>query len=267
MSRILMNGGYEFCTQTGPIFVLRYAEDQTQPSWVTSPAPKRGEVYTMIAPGDVFSVDNSIGGYFAMAVQYAGRPALAVHRVSGSEKRRSPEELRRKFRGQEGFILRPMLGLWATSSGSARRGLWHRYNPVADPIVMALREAQMPSNLLVEVAEINKEVSHGGNLCKHSTTAGNSSYFHETDGKEEVLDWGETVESHGNQYHIGCSSSPGRVRITSGTFLIEAVERKAMNSSDYPSIVAVSVTKSANRALVADKIREVMGIKKPVPTS
>jgi hypothetical protein len=74
------------------------------------------------------------------------------------------------------------------------------------------------------------------------------------------------VKQHGNQYHIGCAATAGRVRIVGGTFVISSVTRKAMNSANYPGISGVFVTKEADRAMVANKIREVMGIAAASPT-
>ncbi|TAL20456.1 hypothetical protein EPN90_01005 [Patescibacteria group bacterium] len=243
MSRILVTGNYD---ENGG-YTLTHAEGE-----------QKGEVYMTIAPNSAFGVGNSMGGYFARQITYVGQKMIALIRVSGSEKHLDPERLNRRLRDQKGFVLRPgMLGLWATSSGSARRGVFHRYEEASDPIVATLREMHMPSNLLTEVERIEVEVFDGGNLCNHSTSDEDHSYYFKTDAASELLERGSYVESHVNECHVGCQRSPDRVRIVGGTWLIWA-DAKRKCRCNYSSIVQVIVTKEADHNLVAAKIREMM---------
>lgn len=234
MSRILVKGSYE-----GMAYVLRHAEGELN-----------GQIYLTIQPRTVVRVGNSIGGYYAQPVKYAGQKMLSLIRVSGSGNR---EE------GERGLVLKPgMTGLWATSSGSARRGVFHRFNAgEKDPIVLALREAQMPSSVCVETATIETEMFQGGSLCGHST-GGGYWYTISTDGKVEVVRYGDVVGEHSNQFHVGCQSSPSTAKVVGGSFALQAQKSQTMGGGIHQSICKVLVTPSANREQVAEEIRKLL---------
>lgn len=138
MSRILVTGNY---TDRGA-YELRTPD---------------GKPYLHIAPCDVFGIGNSIGGYFARPVKYAGQNRLALVRIGGSLMSAPPNQIARATRGEKGYILQPnFTGLWATSSGSARRGIFHRYSPPAqetDPVTRILRQGELPSWIVKEAGE------------------------------------------------------------------------------------------------------------------
>jgi hypothetical protein len=214
-----------------------------------------GEVHMSIAPMSTFGIGNSIGGYFARPIRYAGQKMLSIVRIGGSETRLSPETLSSRHGQEKGFILRPgMKGLWATSSGSARKGVFHPIRETNDPIILALREIKMPSSLLQEVESIDLDVLKGGDLCSHSVSEGDYWLSFKTDGQAKRTHDGEFVKSHFNQFHVGCMSSPATYHITGGTYVVQSGDKKAMNGFDYPYIGKITVTKSADRGAVAGLI-------------
>ena|GEM_PF-5064544 len=125
--------------------------------WVPFKGKKRGMTYMVISPNSTFGIGNSIGGYFVR--QDGGRNIISLVRVSGSEKNLPLDQLKGLIRDRKGVVLRPgMLGLWATSSGSARRGLYHKYSPPDDPTEMELAKVAGSTWRLIlhRVPEIKK---------------------------------------------------------------------------------------------------------------
>lgn len=242
MSRILVTGNYDVAGN----FVLSLGEDSRYGDG------KKGDVFKTIAPETVIGVGNSIGGYFARRITYAGQKMLALVRVSGGEKRRSVEELRRITADRKGFVLKPMIGLWATSSGSALRGIFHRYTPPADPIEAALEKAGQGRKCLHRVPAIEGvEVREGGRICGHQTGNGSGSTAQYDGEVTETVIEPSCVESHYNQYHVGCGETAGTYRVTGGTFVLQWSTHQYMNGVWSRNLAAVYVTPQADPRLLA----------------
>lgn len=189
---------------------------------------------------------------------YAGQQMLALVRIGGSKLNGPIERIRRSFGKERGTILQPGPGLWAVSSGAARRGVWHRIREDADPVRQALRSMGLPSNLVRTVDKIEEEVYEGGRLCKHLSYGGSSSWFL-SDGEAEHLEdacYVTRENCSGNQYHIGCSDGPARKRVTGGTYLITGadVSRSDIRSA-HPTVRQVLVTPAAEREFVAKLVK------------
>jgi len=213
-----------------------------------------GTVYMTVAPNATFGVGNSFGGYFARQVR---NNLLELIRVSGSEKHLPPQQLGEITKERKGQILWPGVGLWAVSSGSALRGVFHRQRPDGDPIKQALREAGMPSNLTAVVEKIDMLAEEGGPLCQHCVHSEWEKVLH-SDGKKTTVEEGRRVTEHFNQYHIGCQLTPDMVKIEGGTYVIQSLLRISGGGSWYPSIEMVTLTVGADRKVIAEKIREIM---------
>lgn len=215
-----------------------------------------GSLHLTVEPNQVLRIGNSIGGFWAKPIRYAGEPMLALVRIGGSAVGWSAEQLRRQFGGERGTILRPGPGLWAVSSGAARRGVWHPIREDADPIRSALRSLRFPSTLVRTVDGIDETVYEGGNLCKHSTHGGSNGFFFTDGDASEVLEHATFVRSHGNQYHVGCQETPTRRRVKGGTYLIVGadVSRDGI-SGMYPAIHAVVITPKVDKEFVARMVR------------
>lgn len=239
MSRELLSGTYEQGS-----FVLR---------------KETGELFQEISPNSVFSVGNSIGGYYAKRVRYSRENMIALIRISGKMKNFPPAALKEIHKNERGYVLKPGKGFWATSSGSALRGIWHRNHDCDDPIIIALRRSELPSALLKVVDKIDSVVYSGGNLCSHSTWAGDYRYWLETDGKVDLITEGDRVTKHANKFHIGCQLVEDVCEVVGGTYYVQAVKTKALNGGNYPSLKIVVITPDADKELVAKVIRNIMG--------
>lgn len=144
--RTLVQGQYD----TLGNYVLRYETDDYG---------RKGEVHMTIEPGACFGIGNSMGGWWAKPITYGDQSMIALVRVSQSQRYWDYGRLSRRFGGERGFVLRPgMVGLWATSSGSARRGVFH---PVRgeenNPVKRAVRAAGLPTRDIVLVKTFEDE--------------------------------------------------------------------------------------------------------------
>lgn len=160
-----------------------------------------GSEYLRIEPNEIFSVGNSIGGYWARPIKWAGSPALSLVRIGGREKQLTPDELR-YYKGRiKGTVLKPgMTGLWATSSGSARNGIFHRYTrpeDEQDPILRVLREMGLGTSILQRMEE-GQVVEDTEVFYDHSHCLSQRLSWHwETDGEKVSGEYRETCEPHG----------------------------------------------------------------------
>lgn len=236
MSRVLVSGSY---SATGA-FELRHAEGILT-----------GELLTVIEPNTVFSVGNSIGGYYARQVMYTGQRMIAAVRVSGGQKSLSAQQLASITKGGKGFILKPGLGLWAISSGSAKRGLFHKYTPPTDPIEVALVKVGLGRSVLRLVSEIKEiQVQQGGRLCGHQTSRGRG-FASRYDGEvAQTVVEPTYCEEHDNQYHIGCGETPGTYLVSGGTYALEWSTWQCMNGCWAKQLSAVYVTPGADKEFV-----------------
>jgi hypothetical protein len=238
MSRKILSGRYE-----GGSFVLRN---------------EKGIVFKRISPNTVFSIGNSINSYYAKRIFYSGKYMIASIRIDFSMRMFDAAKLKQNFKNVSGYILREGEGLWATSSSSARNGLWHRNHGFDNPIMLALRIADLPSNLLKFVDRIDAVVYRGGSLCSHSNKPGDYWYRLITDGTTSVMIEGSRVTNHFNKKHIGCLTSEDVIEVVGGTYLVQSITTKATNGLDYPSIKSVFTTPAADKKVVASVISNIM---------
>jgi hypothetical protein len=239
MSRVKVVGNY---VESGA-YELRYSE-----------GPEADLIHLVIEPGKVFSIGNSIGGYFAKPIVFAGEARISLVSISGSQKNLPTERIRQLTSRERGIVLKPnFVGLWATSSGSARNGIFHRYTEPADEIEQMLEKLGCGLKILHRVEEICEEVSIGGALCRHQTGNGHG-YYASYDGKCETLVDAQFVEEHSNQYHIGCCSSSGTYKVTGGTYLISTYTRQCMNGCWDPHIEGLWVTPAVDLEMLREEL-------------
>lgn len=222
-----------------------------------------GSIYLKIEPDKIFRIGNSIGGYWAKPINYAGQRMIALVRLGGSKLNWPLTKIRHVFGKEKGQILWPGLGLWAVTSGSARRGVWHRIKGDTDPIRQALREMQLPSSDLLHVVDkIDEEVYEGGGCCHHLPEFKRGSLWFLCDGEVEHLRDATFITREncgGNQYHIGCPDQPALKRVKGGTFLIKGQD--VLLSCSYRSeILDVYITKETNRSGVAEILKKIKEI-------
>ena len=195
--------------------------------------PFKGAVHMTIKPDDVFSIGNQMGGYWAKPVTYAGKKRLSLIKLSGSEKSLPLKEIRRRCGSRRGFVLHPgSTGLWATSSGSARRGIFH---PVkADPVDLALEECMLFKHV-IEFGAKDLQLASGIFTLEGSFEGYEEQYYFAHDGRE--ADCGDVD---------GCRC----YRVSEFSYCIV---RTRLHGSRK---LRIYLTPDADRSLVADKIRE-----------
>lgn len=207
MSRKIVNGGYQ-----GENYILT----------------SEGEDFLKIEPNTVIRVGNSIGGYFARQINHRGQKRIVLIRVSGSEALQDIGELKILTHGQKGLLLLPgMKGLWATSSGSAKRGLLHRITGEDNPVKSALRGLGLPSSLMRQVQTITPVVSEWAKSY-HFTPQSPQSFYVRT-----AVGWFETDQK---------------------TYRILTEKQYFLNGGESHNLCWVEVTPDADLADVAQKV-------------
>lgn len=241
MSRVHVIGSY-----VGKSFVLRYAE-----------GPRAGEVFLQINPNDIVRPGSSIGGYWAKPITLTvNEYRLALVRVSGAYVDADVQTLRREFGRERGEVLHPRPGLWATSSKSAKRGVFHRISDETDPIKIALHGVGAPSNVLNEVSYINEIVHEGGALCEHTASSGVSATHLRYDGKLVILREAPR-EKHEEDELSWCPTEAREVQITGGSYLMRLELRSGHQPRQRdPFVDTIWITPEADRRQVADLIAE-----------
>jgi hypothetical protein len=233
MSRITVHGNYE-----GQAFVLR---------------KEGGDIYERILPDTIIGISDFCS-YFAKRIWWGNKPMIALIKLSGNMTALKLRELKRKTRIQKGFILKPGKGLWATSAGSAHRGVWHPLKDVNNPILIALWSHEMPTNIFQVVSDIDYKVYEGGNLCEHART-GSYSYSYETDGNIYEL----RPALYGRHARAKrCQIREATIQVVGGTYCVQAVRRKENNGKFYPKISIVIITEAVDKTAVAKVINKMM---------
>ncbi len=229
--RVLLHGSYE-----GEAFVLR---------------KENGDVYQRIEPNTIFGIGDFIS-YFAKKIWWSRQPFIALITLGPNENVQKIRNLKRSR--QKGFILKPGKGLWATSYGSAHRGVWHLLKNVSDPILISLWSHELPSNFLQTVAEIDVKVYEGGNLCEHSR-AGDYCYSYATDGNIAELRRQVFGKHPRGKF---CPIREATIQVIGGTYCVQSVRRKENNGKIYPKVTSIIITADANKAEVAKIINQMM---------
>ena len=233
MSRIPLHGNYE-----GQAFVLR---------------KENGDVYQRIEPDTIFGIGD-FDSYFARRIWWGNKPMIALITLSGNMCALKLRELKRNTKHQKGFILKPGKGLWATTAGSAHRGVWHPLKDVNNPILIALWSKELSTNIFQTVQEIDYQVYEGGNLCEHSRM-GSYFYSYQTDGNICELRpamYGKHVRAK------FCQIKEATIQVVGGTYCIQSIRKKENNGKVYPKILVVIVAANADYDVVAQIILGIM---------
>lgn len=112
--------------------------------------------------------------------------------------------------------------LWALTSGSARRGLFHIYREPTDSLDAALQRIGCGRSVISMVDTIKDVlVEKGGPDCGHQIQP--YGYCFCTDAKDVVLrhEGAFADEKHPNQFHRNCKEEPDLYKINGGTFVVE----------------------------------------------
>lgn len=184
-------------------------------------------------------IGNSIGGYVA----FNRNGNISLSRVSGGQIGEledalpywTPGWVYDVFESSEVTVIKNGdSGMWATSSGAARNGIFHLYkvdNTPLAPLRELLRKAGISTSIVkLGNANIISEGRRYGNLCGHTTHGGtNYEAFH--NGKDtEVMEPATFVESHINGYHIGCCASAEVFSVAGHSYLVVATKSSRASS-------------------------------------
>lgn len=178
-------------------------------------------VIQRITPNEIFSVGNSIGGFWGKPIEINKEPRIQLINVSGTQKSWDINTLENRLKDAKGIILFPGdIGFWALSSGAARNGIFHRKRTENDPLKKFFREELHISTKTIEyVDSIDKLVELGGNLCSHRSSGMNYTFI--TDGMSSLkYESSYAPDTHSNQYHRGCQTSPEVYQVTGGSYLV-----------------------------------------------
>ena len=169
-----------------------------------------GSVFMTIREGEPFTIDNQMRPWIPVRVPNKnGYGTILVCEKYGDD-----GDIIGQFP-----LIHCRKGLWALTSGAARRGVFHRYTKPQNEIEELLCKLGSSPQTLKNVDKIDMELLCGGLLCVHVDHP--RGYIVYTDGKEERLtqpryipmDWPE-------QLHRGCMESTYRARIYDATFLV-----------------------------------------------
>lgn len=210
-----------------------------------------GTVFQTIHEGEAFVIDNQFRSWIP---------------TKEKKKKGTGTILMCKKYGDSGHVKEefPLIhnkkGLWALTSGAARRGVFHRYQEPATELEKQLSAKGVSLRTLKHVEKIDVTLELGGELCSHVTNKwGYGCIF---DGETENVSYPDIVpENHPNQYHRGCMASTYLSRILGGTYAIYYNIGTYMNGTRYAKIEAIYLTPSADENHVAEIIVEKMEAK------
>lgn len=216
--------------------------------------PQTGALIREFVPETVVGVGNSIGGFYVRGTARNGETRVELVRVSGGERSLPIEKIWSLTRDRKGETVRPGLSLMATTSGSARNGVFHRYNPPRGPLEFALRERGW-SPRIEEVGVIDaKQVGRGGDLCRHTTAPGAVWEDFRTDGESRLVEEALRVKSHFNSSHVGCFKTSQKWEIYGGTYVVMRVTHRALGGGNITVVSKVIITPQADLNKVADEV-------------
>lgn len=226
-----------------------------------------------VTPDSVFSVGNSIGGYIAAPIDAAKPHVWGIWRLTGGQCDRLRDhapsgELPKGVTLNGSRYLNPAVGrnmellarikrmepeavvvsgreyLFATSSGSARNGILHRYAPPADPVKRALYDGGVDKNRWRE-----ETLANGADMY----VGYRATYY--------LSEWVITVcDDQTQQVTAGYASNYGYLlAATDATFAVSWRDVAPQNAFCYQEVV-IYTTPGADRNHVADAVRRLLAL-------
>lgn len=142
-------------------------------------------------------------------------------------------------------LLHNKKGLWATSAGAARNGVFHTYHEPKSALEKRLRELEVGMSVVKRVSSIDETLTLGGVLCSHCLHHDGYRVF--GDGEiEQLTEPDYAPDDHFNPGHRGCMESTYTARLYGGTWLVYYHIVTAMNGSDAYYVEGVWLTPEAN---------------------
>lgn len=190
-----------------------------------------GEKYMTITEGEPFVIDNQMRAWHPVRVpRKSGHGTILVcrkYRDNGTVMEEFPLFHNKKM-------------MWATSSGSARNGVWHTYREPQTDLEKALAEAGVGRSVIEKVEKIDEEFILGGEL--DYGVIHKWGYRLWSDGAEKCL---EDIDRYTYPCHL-----------TGGTWAVYAEVHTYMNGHTHNEITRVLVTPEGEAA-AATCVREI----------
>lgn len=227
MKRELVTGKYS----SESIYVL-YKED--------------GTVFQVIREGEPFKIANQFRSWLPVKVpNKKGRGTILMCQKYGN-------------RGNiidEFPLIHNKRGLWALTSGSARRGVFHKYQEPVTELEKQLSEKGISPHVVKHVEKIDMVLELGGELCSHVINKWGYKCITDADFKD-LTSPDIVPETHPNQYHRGCDASTYLSQVMGGTYAIYYSIETYMNGTIYAKIKEIYLTPNANEKQIAELIEK-----------
>ena len=225
MSRILVKGSY-----INPSTYILVREN--------------GSVFQKITEGEPFVIDNQMRSFVPVRVRKKNGHGTIL--------------MCRKF-GDYGNVIEEFplrhnkVGLWATSSGSARNGVFHTYHEPQTALERQLASMSLSRHIIEVVPKIDEELEIGGQLCSHCVKKWG--FGVSTDG--QIIHLTEPQLSTQPGYHFGCMESTYLVNIVEATYLIYYSVHTAMNGIHYRSVDRIIVNPDVDEDILVEYLKKI----------
>lgn len=204
-----------------------------------------GTEFKTIREGEAFKIGNQIRPWYPVRVaKKNGKGTILMCQKFGSNGNVI----------EEFPLIHGKHGLWALTSGAARKGVFHNYHAPSSELESQLDKIGVSRKIIEKVDNIDIELEVGGQLCHHCTNKWG--YGCITDGKEEdITEPNRAPDDHPNQYHRGCEISTYIERIYNATYIIYYSIHTTMNGSMRENVEKVILTKEADESEVVKELK------------
>ncbi len=200
-----------------------------------------GSIFQTIKEGEPFFIDNQFKSWLPVRVpNKSGHGTILMCR---------------KETGEEFPLPHNKKGLWATSSGAARNGVFHRYKEPTTPLEKVIAEVGAPLSVIKRVDLLDETLEVGGELCNHVQSKWGYEVVQE-DCLVEQLTKPEVVEDHLNIFHRGCQCSTYESRYFGGSYLIYWEIGTYANSTVHKTLKKVVLAIGADETHVSERIKK-----------
>ena len=228
--------------KTREVVIGRYINPQT---YVLK--KEDGSVFMTIREGEPFTIDNQMRSWVPVRVPNTrGYGTIMICEKYGDDGR---------IIGQFPLI-HGRKGLWALTSGAARRGVFHSYTKPQNEIEVQLCKLGSSPKTLKKVDKIDMELDCGGLLCVHVDYPHGYAVY--TDGNEERITQPKYIPMDWpNRLHRGCMESTYKARYSEATYLVHT----HISTNEYgiinEHVMSVFITPNANTNEVVEVLKKI----------
>lgn len=194
-----------------------------------------GSVFQVIKAGEPFRVGNQMREFVPQYCQKDRKIHCRKYDNAG-------------YVMEDVYLPRGRKVLWALTSGSARRGLFHMYREPVDSLDAALQKLGFGRSIVTVVDTIKDIlVNDGGPDCGHQLQPWGCCF--DTDSDDVVLrhEGAFADENHSNQFHRHCKEEPDLYKINGGTYVVEWEYSGVRPGNCYDRIKQLILAKDCNR--------------------